>query len=99
MIDVASTVASVPTALSYEEHDFGNYDTRILIILPDPPEAIVRCKMEQISILTDSEEDEKYYALSFCWGDKNVTKTIIEFRSSKKINPEHSLGKGIILRA
>ncbi|MCJ1396681.1 hypothetical protein MMC18_009573 [Xylographa bjoerkii] len=65
-------------ALTYEPLDVDSYEIRILIILPDPPESAVRCTLEKFSLLNPVP----YTALSYCWGDPNIT-TDIHVNGSK----------------
>ena len=45
----------------------SEYETRILEILPDRPEAILRCKLSTMSLLNPI----RYSALSYCWGSQS----------------------------
>ena len=45
----------------------------MLTILPGPPESNVRCEMEVMNLF----EPQIYTALSYCWGDPNVTTAVI----------------------
>ena len=62
------TMGSIYTPL-----DIENYEIRMLIILPDLPTSVLRCTLEKASLITPS----RYAALSYCWGNSEVTETII----------------------
>lgn len=59
-------------ALIYEPLDVDSYEIRILNILPATPDSIVRCTIEKTTLISPT----KYAALSYCWGDPNVTTNI-----------------------
>ncbi|KFZ24063.1 hypothetical protein V502_01455 [Pseudogymnoascus sp. VKM F-4520 (FW-2644)] len=59
-------------ALNYEPLDVESYEIRILNILPATPDSIVRCKIEKTTLISPT----KYAALSYSWGDPNVTTNI-----------------------
>ena len=59
-------------ALEYEPLDVDNYEIRMLTILPDSPESIVRCTMQRTNLISPI----RYAALSYCWGDATITTDI-----------------------
>jgi hypothetical protein len=59
-------------ALNYEPLDVESYEIRMLTILPATPDSIVRCTLEKTNLISPA----KYAALSYCWGDPNITTNI-----------------------
>jgi hypothetical protein len=59
-------------ALNYEPLDVESYEIRMLTILPGAPDSTIRCTLEKTNLITPS----KYAALSYCWGELNITTNI-----------------------
>ena len=58
--------------LTYSPLDLDRYETRVLTILPDPPDSSLRCTLSTLSLL----DAIKYDALSYCWGNPAITTDI-----------------------
>lgn len=63
------------TSILYEPLNANLYEFRILRIIPDPDDSPIRCLLTKASLI---EQDimATYIALSYCWGDPNVTEDI-----------------------
>lgn len=59
--------------LIYQPLDSKGYQIRVAVLEPGPPEAIVRCTLETTCLLNPID----YTALSYCWGDPDITTKII----------------------
>ncbi|ETS78848.1 hypothetical protein PFICI_08701 [Pestalotiopsis fici W106-1] len=57
----------------YTALDVGSYEIRLLTILPGDDNTTICCTLQNQSLLSKP----KYTALSYCWGDANVTVPII----------------------
>lgn len=60
-------------AMYYEPLDVESYEIRMLSILPATShDSIMKCTLEKTSLIGPT----KYVALSYCWGDPNITTKI-----------------------
>jgi hypothetical protein len=72
----APRTSSTPQQLTYEPLDTSKLEVRMLALLPGQLESPIECRfIRRVSLL--DYDIEPYEALSYCWGDPNVRKSIL----------------------
>lgn len=57
----------------YQSLNFDSHEIRLLLVdLEDDEDAPIMCSLEHVSLI----DPKPYIALSYCWGDPNITKNI-----------------------
>lgn len=64
---------NMTTSLPYESLDVDNYEVRLLSLHPGEPGSELRCDLSRVNLMRVHD----YSALSYCWGDENLSRNII----------------------